>query len=77
MSVPTLTNQEFYQLLDDNNIYWDRRDAAHIVVALNGYHVYGQQYEAVVNTALDADHKIVGTEYDRHSGKTFYLMLHK
>lgn len=69
--------QDFYKFLDENNYFWDRKDAKHVWVALNGYKCFDEPRLALDAAAIKAKAILISSDFDKHSGKTIYVFKHK
>lgn len=69
--------ESLYNFLEDHNYFWDRKNKDHIYVALNGYRVFDERYEALTQAVSAAKALIVSDDFDQISGKTFYIIKHK
>lgn len=69
--------QTFYEFLDANNYFWDRKDKNHIYVALNGYRVFDKRYERLIAAAKNVKAINIDAQYDSLCQKTFYVFKHK
>lgn len=69
--------QDFYKFLDNSDYFWDRRNDKEIWVALNGYRVFNEAYDALMSAARSAKAIHIESRFDQHCGKTFYVFKHK
>jgi len=69
--------QNFYEFLDEENYFWDRKDKNTIYVLLSGYKVFSDEYHALMNAAKQVKATNIAAEYDSHSMKTVYWFKHK
>jgi hypothetical protein len=69
--------QDFYNFLNENHYFWDRKDDNHIWVALHGYMVFDVRYEALMAEAKKVKARNISHEYDKYCGQSFYIFKHK
>lgn len=68
---------EFYSFLTENHYFWDRKDSRNIWVAVNGYKVFDERYELLMDKAKENRFVHVDVRFDEICGKTFYTFKHK
>lgn len=66
-----------YDFLNEHHYFWDRKDPNHIWVALNGYKVFDERYESLMEAAKANGFTHMASDFDQHCGKTFYRFKHK